>query len=249
MELLSTNNVQEANLIKQYLINNGIHAELINEFTVQTAPYLSSAIGGIKVVVSEDDFHEAVAIVEQGFGIIITEETTNVKGFEEYILNWTNKIPFINKLKPTIQILTSFGLIVVVLGIALMIYLTPSTSEKLTKTNWCLKQILYEGKERHPNTVETIMLEFTGRNYCAEKIKFHQSGGIELPGFNTPRIRGHWEIKDKHVSIHNVENFPKFYNGEYEIKLTYQGELILKSEKLEIQCVPYDLNFAHLFRF
>lgn len=240
MELYSTNDLQEANLIVQSLKNNGIDAQLSDANTVQIAPHLSNAIGGIKIIISENDFHEAIAILEEDFGIIYTD-TKTVKGYEEYVLNWTNKLPIINKLRPSFQILTVAGILLLILSTILIAYNTPSTKERLTATDWCIRHITYEGKEKYPNTVEQLMLVINGAN-CQEKIKFGKGNGIQLPGFETPRINGVWEIKDKKVIIHNVDNFPEFYNGVYKVEFTIQGDLILKSDKLEIICFIYSDN-------
>jgi Putative prokaryotic signal transducing protein len=240
MELYSTNDIQEANLIIQSLKNNEIEAQLLDANTVQLAPHLSKAIGGIKIIVSENDFHEAIAILEQDFGIIYTD-ANEVKGYEEYILNWTNKLPIINKFRPSYQILATSGILLLIVSIILIALNTPSTKERLTKTDWCIRHMIFEGKERYPNTIEQLMLVINGAN-CQEKIKFGKGNGINLPGFETPKINGVWDIKDKTVTIHDVDNFPKFYNGVYKVDFTYQGDLILKSDKLEIICFVYSDN-------
>jgi hypothetical protein len=240
MEIYSSNNVQEANLIILSLQNNGIEAQLLDANTVQLAPHLSEIIGGVKIVVSENDFHEAIAILEQDFGIVYTN-SNEVKGYEEYVLNWTNKLPIINKLRPSFQILATSAILIFIVSVILIALNIPSTKEQITQSEWCIKHITFEGKELHPNTIEPVMLVFSSAN-CQEKIKFGKGNSVEFPGFETERIRGFWDIKDKIMTIKDVDNFPEIYNGVYKVDFTYQGDLILKSDKLKIICFVYSDN-------
>ncbi len=112
MELISVNNVQEAHVIRQTLAMHNIEAQLLDEYIVQTAPYLSNAVGGVKVVVADADFFEAEEILASQLGII-APRLTKATGYEENILKVTRALPIIKSLSPLVQIL--FGLFMIVL--------------------------------------------------------------------------------------------------------------------------------------
>ena len=54
---------EEAHLLRNYLEAEGIAAFLYDEYTVQVAWYLSNAIGGVRVVVREEDSSNALAAI------------------------------------------------------------------------------------------------------------------------------------------------------------------------------------------
>lgn len=130
MELISVNNVQEAHLIKQTLAMHDIEAQLIDEYIVQTAPYLSNAIGGIKIVVADADFFDAEEVLAAQLGIT-APRLKKATGYEENILNVTRAIPILKNFAPIIQIL--FALLVILLLIALSVIFYSTSVSKYQK--------------------------------------------------------------------------------------------------------------------
>lgn len=50
---------EDAHVLRMRLENGGIPAVVIDDLTAQAMPHLSTAIGGVKVQVPDDQFHEA----------------------------------------------------------------------------------------------------------------------------------------------------------------------------------------------
>lgn len=63
--LISFDSYIEAHLLKNRLIAEGIEAFLKDEFTVTIDPILSNAVGGIKIIVTEDQFEAAAMLVQK----------------------------------------------------------------------------------------------------------------------------------------------------------------------------------------
>jgi|GEM_PF-1073916 len=123
MELISVNNVQEAHLIKQTLAMHDIEAQLIDEYIVQTAPYLSNAIGGIKIVVADADFFDAEEVLSVQLGIT-APRLKKATGYEENILNVTRTIPILKNFAPIIQILFALLIILFLIAVSVIFYST-----------------------------------------------------------------------------------------------------------------------------
>ena len=56
----------EAHLAQLYLNSEGIETVLNDEFTVQVYGFYSNAVGGVKLLVNEDDYEQALASLETG---------------------------------------------------------------------------------------------------------------------------------------------------------------------------------------
>ena len=125
MELISVDNVQEAHLIKQTLAMHDIESKLLDEYIVQTAPYLSNAVGGIKVVVADADFFEAEEVLATQLGII-APRFKKATGYEENILKVTRSIPIVKSFSPIVQILLALLTFVLLACMVLIYAVTPN---------------------------------------------------------------------------------------------------------------------------
>lgn len=64
--LMTFTNVQEAYLAKGYIESNGIDVIINDELTAQVANFYTSAIGGIKLRVSESDYNHGIQLLKDG---------------------------------------------------------------------------------------------------------------------------------------------------------------------------------------
>ena len=55
----------EANIAKGFLESNGIDALLFDENTIYINPVLTTAVGGVKLLVSEEDYSNAIQLFEE----------------------------------------------------------------------------------------------------------------------------------------------------------------------------------------
>ena len=109
---------EEAHLAKGYLDSEGIETVIQDEMTTQVNHFFSNAIGGVKLLIKEQDYETALKSLKKG-GYIIKEETQPKKtGIEKvYIHSQTDKAhcPYchsdnFNKVKRP-HLLSIFGLI------------------------------------------------------------------------------------------------------------------------------------------
>lgn len=59
-------NPHEAHIAKTYLFSEGIDSELRDELTVQVDNFYSNAIGGVKLLVKEEDLSRATEVLKTG---------------------------------------------------------------------------------------------------------------------------------------------------------------------------------------
>jgi hypothetical protein len=85
----------EVAIVRGRLEAEGIECFVQDELTVQTLPFYSNAIGGIKLQVKESDLQQTVAILKDS-GYLTEEDLQPSKGL--LLLNrFLSKIPIINK--------------------------------------------------------------------------------------------------------------------------------------------------------
>ncbi len=119
MIIAKSSNVNEAHLMQTALAQHDIDAYLKDEYSVQTLPSMSNAIGGVKVIVRDEDAQKAEEILTMlGFQTFNPKE--EVHGYESIIFNFTKDIPFIGKLSPLLQVMVFLSVIVTVLLLLLM---------------------------------------------------------------------------------------------------------------------------------
>ena len=56
----------EAHVVKTYLESEGIETELRDEKTVDVNPFYSNAIGGVKLLVKEEDYKRGIEVLKNG---------------------------------------------------------------------------------------------------------------------------------------------------------------------------------------
>lgn len=94
-EAISLTFPTQAHLVQGYLESEGIDTMLKDEFTTQVNNMYSNAVGGVKVMVREEDYENAQQILQQG-GYLTPEKVSKIEIV--YCNNRTNKkqCPFCN---------------------------------------------------------------------------------------------------------------------------------------------------------
>ena len=119
MIIAKTSNVSEAHLIQNALAQHDIEVYLKDEYSIQALPSMSNAIGGVKVIVRDEDYEKAEEVLTMlGFQTFNPKEEP--QGYESIIFNFTKDIPFIGKLAPMMQVLVFLSVIVTVVLLLLM---------------------------------------------------------------------------------------------------------------------------------
>lgn len=120
--LVSFTYPHEANLVKLNLEAEGVAVWMKDELTVQVNNYLSNAIGGVKLFVSQEDYEKARNIlIEDG---TIKEEIQKPMKLMVFLDHVSSKIPFVNKLRFELRslLLIVFVLLLIIIPLVLFIY-------------------------------------------------------------------------------------------------------------------------------
>lgn len=235
--VMTFNHPAELAVLRTLLEANEIEYRLLDELTVQTHPFYSNAIGGVKLQVRESHVQKAIEILKDG-GFINDEDLQPPKS-QNKLKNATSRIPLLKNLRPELRIMIIIFIVVVIL-VSITYYATsPSTYEQLTEQGWCLGQIVYNGKAYKPNTVEQFLFIVTGS--CQECIYLETNGSIILPGINSRTVRGKWVLKNNSLQISQTDTLGFVYNGFYKINLAGY-KLTLKSKQTTLYCYPNQMT-------
>lgn len=216
----------EAMVLQSRLESEGIPCFLKDAVLTQVHPWYSNAIGGVKLQIRESDVGRAIEILaEAGYGV-------DQDNHSERLYNWFEKLKIILVSRKLWSGLAGCAALI----ISLVHLLSPGTYDKLTQNNWCLDYITYGGKAYKPMTPGLhVTVEGLGFEYCNERIFFNDNGNIRLPGFNSRRFSGKWELNDDNLTISGVDTFQHIFNGNYIIDID-GSELILTSDNTVIYC-------------
>jgi len=226
--ILSLPYPQQIYIIKARLESEGIECFIKDELTIQTDPFLSNALGGIKLQVKEENVKEALKILDSEGYQRYKEDTTNPY---QKLEGFANKLPFFKNVRFEVRLGILVVLVIIVVYLLAYFLTRPSPYKRLTESNWCVNYITYKDKE-YVN--HSLGLHLYLRSSCNENISFRNEQ-ITLPGFNTYPINAQWEFVNDSVIIDHADTFQFVYNGRYSIG--FDGEnLVLKSKTTSINC-------------
>ncbi|MCW3785766.1 DUF2007 domain-containing protein [Plebeiibacterium sediminum] len=81
----------DAHMVKTYLQSEGIHSVIIDELTAQVNNFYSNAIGGVKLLVNENDYSAGINVLQKGGYISDGNEQENIPVETVYLTASTNK--------------------------------------------------------------------------------------------------------------------------------------------------------------
>jgi len=121
----------QAHVIKSKLESQGIAVFLKDELTVQAYNFLSNAVGGIKLQISESDYEKAYPLLKEAGLLDIEDEKPS--WIFKWIDNRTNKIPVVKKWPVEIRGLILAGIIMILISAIVFIINLPSKEERLSE--------------------------------------------------------------------------------------------------------------------
>lgn len=231
--------------IKGRLEAEGIDVLIKDELTVQVHNFYSNAIGGIRMLVKNSDLERAKIILTEN-GYKVEEDDTQPSQFWIKFNDRTKDIPYLTNLdveKRFMTIVGTFLLLCFFLGFLIIkLNIKPispiSNNSYLTENEWCVDFIVYDGKRYRPTTSYSgfrIVHEYM----CEETLTIKNDRTIDLPGFNSARIRGNWELQDNLLKLKNIDTLGYIYEHTYEMMRERQrgvNKLVLVSDKVKIHC-------------
>jgi hypothetical protein len=208
----------------------GIECFTKDEWTATANPFISNAIGGIKLQVKSVDVERAQEILRQSGHL--KHDVERPSDFYKAVDSFSNHIPLLSKLRFEFRFLILVAISVI--GIMLIIYFKtrPSISEKLTANRWCVNEVKYHDKIY---SAKTFGLKLVSPGSCDEAIFFNEDGRVSLPGFHSYFVDAHWRVRNDSVQIFGADSFSNVYNGTYYADFSTYG-LELKSVSTSINC-------------
>lgn len=232
--VMTFNHSHEMLSVRALLETRGIECFTRDELTAQTATHYAFAVGGIKLLVRQQDAEQALRLlIDAGY---LSEKALEPSKPAFDIDKFTSKYPIFKK--KSFRIILFVSLILFIGGIAVIVYRVslPSALEVLTKNKWCLSNVVYKYDDYKHQTDRADY--FTGGSYdgC---ITFYRDGTIILPGFNSNDVKGKWQLVDDQLHIAVTDTFDFVYNGVYEVD--FDNEFLdLTSEKTILNCYVRD---------
>ena len=228
IEIISFNLPQDAYLVKGRLESEGIEIILKDELTAQVNNFYSNAIGGVKLLVKECDFEKAHTILVESKYIKVEEKKPNkfLKNFDKL----SSKLPLIGNSILELRLLIAVAILLSIIIVPITILSLPSTAEKLTRRNWYIESIYFNGKEIKPHSYGLTIVS-NDNNY--ESILFSENGNVDFPGINSYSISNKWELKNDSIIIKSYKNstnnsnydsiqskVSSFYEGKYKLEIS-----------------------------
>jgi len=220
----------EMAIARSFLESNNIECFVKDELTIQVHNFYSNAIGGIKMQVKQQDFKKARhLLLQRGF---IKDENVDHNGLLPKLDALTSKIPLIGSLSFPSKMISLFVMLLSMVIIPALYFIIPTTSERLTNSDWCVSHVSFNGKNYVPST-DRVRIILNG--HCIESVKFKVNGSLVLPGFESDFIIGQWVLEGDKVELFGIDNFANIYDGIYD--LNFDGsELTMTSENTILYC-------------
>lgn len=113
---------QEAYVIKSRLEAEGIPVFLKNELTIQTDNFLSNAIGGVQLQISEYDLDNALPLLKSANLIL---DKKSIQNDESNWKKWTDKKPIINKLPLELRGFAIIATVLIISTVLIILFTGP----------------------------------------------------------------------------------------------------------------------------
>ncbi len=185
----------EAHMAKAMLESEGIEVFIKDELTAQVNNFYSNAIGGVKLLVKQSDYSQALSIlVEAGY---ISEKVTRPGTIYAWFDTCTSKLPLLGKSALEVRLIIMVAFLLIMLMLPVYILLLPSTRETLADKVWCVEKIYYKGRELKPVSGGINLDE----GKCAVTMSFNTNGMAFMPGCNSYDDIAHWELRNDSLII------------------------------------------------
>ncbi len=210
-----------------------IECFVMDELTTQINPLYSNAIGGVRLQVQQKDVAKAITVLKES-GYLKDGDLKNSDTLQK-LDKRTASIPFIKHLRVELRLMIIVAVPILFITLIVHFATLPSTYERLTKNNWCVDKITFNGEQFTPNTSGQFIIPELEN--CTEKLKLRPNGTIILPGFNSNAVWGEWVFENKSVQIMQTDSFGFVYEGHYDIIFS-GNNVTLKSPKTTLYCFP-----------
>jgi hypothetical protein len=213
-----------------------IEVLILDELSVQAAPFASNIMGGVRIQVREDQVEIARDFLIEHEYIKLEENKPNV--VISSLAKFTQKIPLLNNLRVEARLLIFVTFLLAVIIVPLVLFFQPikTTAEDLTERSWCITKITRFGREIERNS----NVPYFFINGCKESIAFNKSNRLDCPQYDDNFHQLKWRLQDQALIIENArkmdDSLPEsILVGEYEIDMS-KTNLTLSTRSVRIEC-------------
>ncbi|HEY0978383.1 MAG TPA: hypothetical protein VGE21_13000 [Flavobacteriales bacterium] len=230
-------------IARSRLEHEGIECQVQDELTVQVNNLWSNAVGGVKLQVPSEDAERARAFLKEwGF---LREGVDPPAGFWLKLDAWTRDLPLVGRMDLLIARLTVIMVPVLALLIVLAwLLLSPSLTEKLAGTTWCIEEVVHDGIFIEPRSLPGSGAPFVQMIYegCSETLDFDRSGSVKVPGFDTPASSGTWIVDGSRLRFMYLVDERGIFAEAFKVSMD-RDHLQLRSARTTIMCRSLQLGW------
>lgn len=213
---------QEVYVARAFLESEGVQCRTKDENMAQVHNFLSQAIGGVKLQVSQSDYHRAIDLLREG-GYMVEPELPPKLIWLEWIDQFVSRFEIFRHSSQQAKILW-FGLLLflilgTLLGILAYYNYRESDSEYLTESYWILEGVDFGGKYFAPKTVynpsNSSGVQIIWSYPLEERIKFEKGGKLSIPGFQSPTNKGHWILEGDTIYFSELNDHKEVFESAF----------------------------------
>lgn len=221
--------VVDVALVEAAFRDQDIPYRLRDALSVQVAPHMSAALGGIRLEVPVTH-REAAIDVLLDMGIDQLEAAPGnplLERFDQATAAW----PWFGRMEVGRRSVV-LAAIVLLIGAVVAWWWSSRNADPLaglTDGAWCVRRVELDGA---PVDVRTtgLVLRWAG---CEEELRFHADRSVQWPGLGTRGVWATWHREGAHVRISLADTLDTVYEGLYAVRI-HRTQLELRSARLWI---------------
>ena len=241
--------IHDAHMLKARLGLEGIEVDFEDEFINSVHPFMSTAVGGISIMVQPECAQEAIELLKSWGEFPIEPEAPSgyYKMFKwEKLDKMTSWIPLLNKFEVGKRLLWIISILLIV-AISVGGYFSSLESDKtlFEKANWCVRHIESNGKTvqfaDYANDIGIkidVDLGNSSNSSCESFLVFDKDGSLYFTNYFEYQELFLWYWDDGKILIESSESESHYLDGVYTMKMK-NGHLYLTSETVRIECVNF----------
>lgn len=228
LDIASFPSVVDVALVEAAFRDQDIPYRLRDALSVQVAPHMSAALGGIRLEVPVTHREAAIDLLLD-MGIDQLEAAPGnplLERFDQATASW----PWFGRMEVGRRSVV-LAAIVLLIGAVVAWWWSSRNANPLAGLTdvWCVRRVELDGA---PVDVRTtgLVLRWSG---CEEELQFHADGSVRWPGLGTRGVSAIWQREGEHVRVSLADTLDTLYEGLYAVRL-HGDRLELRSARLRV---------------
>ncbi len=221
--------VTDLALVEAEFRERGLDHRLRDALSVQVAPHMSAAMGGIRL---EVPLHQREAAIDLLLDLGLHQmEASPVNPLLDGFDRWTKGWPLFGRMGPGKRFATMAALVFSVGGL-LAWWATVHERDPLAGLDagtWCVRTMQVDGRMVEVRTTG-LRIRWAG---CEEELGFTRSGTALFPGMGGRAVAAEWLREGDHVRITGADTMGDVFEGLYAVRL-HPSRLELRSRRVAL---------------